>query len=307
MNPETAKKRTDAGRVIRKVTWIGAGANLVLAVGKVVTGLLCASQSLLADGIHSFSDLISDGAVLIGERFWNAAPDDDHPYGHGRIETLVSLIIGMLLAVAALGICWRALSGMEEAVEGMVRWPVLAAALASIVIKEWLYRMTITAGHRVGSRALVANAWHHRTDALSSLPVALAVTASWVMPEFTHLDHVAAVMVSVLLFKAAWDIGWPCLRELVDVEAGDDVVKRLEDIRTKEGFGDIREIHRVRARRVGSAVIVDLHMLVTGNMSVRASHELAERLEAWLKNSDRSITDVTVHVEPWEEESLSPP
>ncbi len=298
--------RLEKGKAVRKVTWIGAIANLILSIGKVVTGVFFSSQALIADGIHSFSDLVSDGAILIGERYWSTKPDADHPYGHGRIETLVTLVIGVLLAGAALGICWRALSGMMEPREVMLGWPVLSAALASILIKEVLYRWTIAVGHRVRSRVLVANGWHHRTDALSSIPVAMAVIMSWVMPGVPHLDLIAAILVSAMLLKAAGNIVWPCLRELMDVQSGADVASLLEEIRKEEGFRDIREVHRVRTRQLGSTLIVDLHMLVTGGMTVKASHDLAEQVVERLKEANATIADVTVHVEPWEEERLQP-
>lgn len=171
-------------QVIRKATWIGSIANIILAVVKITIGKLTNSQALIADGVHSFSDLVTDAAILIGAKFWTAPADKEHPYGHGRFETLTNIFIGILLAFVGIGIGWESLHSISQEQHNSPSLLAFGAAVASIVVKEILYRWTVIQAKKVNSRALFANAWHHRSDALSSLPVAIAVIANYVVPDF---------------------------------------------------------------------------------------------------------------------------
>lgn len=287
---------TDTTAVVRRVTLIGAGANVLLAAIKMAVGWIAGSQALLADGVHSLSDLVTDAAVLVGSHYWSAEPDAEHPYGHGRIETIVSIGIGTALVGVSVGIIWRALDSMTQNHVDPPGWSALLVAVVSIIAKEWLFRWTAAAGGRIRCRALVANAWHHRSDALSSVPVAVAVLGGRLFPDFTYLDHIAAVIVGVMLIKAAWQIAGPCIAEMMEARCGLDIDRAIADIQDR--YKDIDEIHKVRCRRVGSACFVDMHMLVDSNMSVGESHKLADEVKNTLMEREPSIADVTVHVEP---------
>lgn len=282
--------------VIQRVTLVGALVNTLLAALKMLVGWLVNSQGLIADGVHSLSDLVTDAAVLLGARFWCAKPDSEHPYGHGRLETIVSILIGAVLAAASFGIAVRALRTMGEVHAASPGMMAFVVALVSMFAKEGLYRWTLRIGRQTQSLALVANAWHHRSDALSSLPVCLAVLGTHLFPGFVYLDHVAAVIVAVLLLHAAWRIAWPGIGELMEGRGDVDPAALLQGL--KSAYPQIREIHKVRARRVGGALFVDLHMLVDASMSVGDSHRIAGQLEADLKKQEPRVSDVTIHVEP---------
>ena len=290
------KKNEENLAIVRKVTWVGALLNVLLSAVKISVGFLAMSQSLIADGFHSLSDLITDGAVIIGSRFWGVEQDEKHPYGHQRLETMVSLVIALFLAVVACGIAWEAISTMQErhtASPGMLAFYV---AIISIVTKEALYRWTVKIGKRIGSMALLSNAWHHRSDALSSIPVAIAVAGSYFFPGLTYLDHIAAIIVSVMLLKAAFSIAAPCISQIMDVQGDRHLAEILKNL--EENEPRIDEFHKIRSRMSGSSIFVDLHMLVNPEMSVADSHALTKTVEKILKDHNKNIVDVTIHVEP---------
>lgn len=290
--------KTDENKLyqIRKITVIGAIINIILSVSKILVGYLSFSQALIADGIHSLSDLISDGAVLIGSKYWADEPDKKHPYGHGRIETLVTLGIGIALAVVAIGMIREALLAINEVHANTPGVLALIVALSSILSKEIIYRWTIKTGKKINSRALIANAWHHRTDAFSSIPVAVAVIGVWVFPQLTYLDHIAAILVSLMLLKAAWDIASPCISEIMEEQDYHDIDNKVEEI--TEGISYIYDAHNIKTRRVGTLIFVEMHILVDGNMTVNKSHQLADDIEEELKKMNNQIYEVTIHIEP---------
>jgi len=283
-------------RIIRKVTWVGAVLNVLLSAVKISVGIVGSSQALIADGFHSLSDLLTDGAVIIGSRFWSEKSDEKHPYGHQRIETIVSLVIALLLVVVAFGIGLKAVFTMQEK---HIVAPGLAAffvALVSIISKEILYRWTLKKGKGIESMALISNAWHHRSDALSSLPVAVAVAASFYFPNLTYLDHIAAIIVSVMLLKAAFNIAAPCLNQIMDSQGDRHLKEILDDFQKSDDR--VWEFHKIRSRSSGASIFVDLHMLVNPSMTVIDSHGLTKIVEHKLKEHNPKIVDVTIHVEP---------
>ena len=225
MAEELENSQTDAPadgtkeKIIRKVTWIGLFVNLFLAGIKFTAGILGKSQALVADAIHSLTDLTTDIAVIAGSHYWERPPDEDHPYGHKRLETLVTVFIGLMLAAAGLGIGWKAVSTLHYNGATPPGWIALFAALVSIICKEVIYRWTARTGKRLKSAALAANAWHHRTDALSSLPVLVAVGGARVFPSWSFLDRVGAVVVSIFIIHASIKIVAPALSELIDAGA----------------------------------------------------------------------------------------
>lgn len=283
---------------IRRVTKVGLGLNIILSLAKIVIGWLFASQALIADGIHSVSDMATDLMVIIGAGYWTQPPDKKHPYGHGRLESLVSIVIGIVLTFAAFGIIWEAVKGFDDPNTKLPGWPALVVALFSIVSKEWLYRWTIGIGRRLHSSALVSNAWHHRSDALSSVPVAAAVIGGFIFPDLKYLDHLAAVIVSAMLLKASWNIAAPCFMELCETGAG----KEYENIirLAASEISEIAEVHAIRTRKVGSSVLADMHIHVPPEMSVREGHEISGRLRRLILEKDTRIVDVLIHIEPHE-------
>ena len=293
-----ATNAVDASHETRKVTFWGLAINLVLSGLKFIVGLLASSQALVADGVHSLSDMATDVAVLIGLRYWSAPADEDHPHGHGRIEMLVSALIGLVLAGVAAGIIYRAILTLHSGAVVRPNWPAFAVAVLSIVTKETLYRVTIRVGARIRSSAVLANAWHHRSDAFSSVPVALAVLASHLHPEWIYLDPVAAIVVSVLLLHAAGKITWPALRQLVDVGASEaEVAMMRQIIETTEG---VKSVHELRTRHIGSGLQLDAHVLVAPTLTVREGHAIATAVKQRLLNEKEEVVDVLVHIEPFE-------
>lgn len=291
------------GTVIRKVTLVGMAVNILLAGLKFVLGLVGNSQALVADAAHSLSDLGTDLILLLGIRFWTAPADEKHPYGHKRMETMVSAVIGFLLAGAAAGIGYRALTSLREADVTTPGWIAFAGALLSILFKELLYRWTVTAGRRVRSPALAANAWHHRSDALSSLPVALAVLVAIYFPDWSFVDQLAALLVTVFLLHAAWRIMFDAFGELTDQSAPTEDRRQISEL--SRGIDGVRDVHALRTRLSGGGTQVDLHVLVDGTLSVMEGHDIAGAVKRRLLAEGPGVMDVVVHIEPYDEEHPS--
>jgi len=287
---------------VNRVTWVGMLINIGLAVVKLVCGVYGHSQALVADAVHSFSDCATDIMILVGVRYWSKPPDEHHPHGHRRIETLVTILIGLSLAAVAVGLGWEALSDIKTRHDQHPGPLALLAAALSIIVKELLFRWTVKIGHRSGSPAVIANAWHHRSDALSSLPVLVAVGASWLFPAWTFLDHIGAVVVSLFILHAAWQIVTPALSELMDAGASDRVRREIHDLAMSvEG---VCEVHEIRTRYLGGGLQVDLHVLVDGDMSVRDGHEIGARVKRLLLRDGPDIVDVLAHLEPYDAELM---
>ncbi|OHB84928.1 MAG: cation transporter [Planctomycetes bacterium RBG_16_64_12] len=283
---------------VRRVTWWGLAVNLALTGVKFLFGVVGSSQALVADAVHTLSDSFTDLAVLIGAGFWSAPADADHPYGHGRIETLITCVIGIVLAGVGVGLAYRAAWSVHEVHAAVPGWSVFAVACLSIAAKEMLYRWTANVGKRLKSSAMVANAWHHRSDALSSVPVAIAVLGTQIWRTWGFLDHIGAVIVSVFILHAAWKILWPALRELIDAGAAQhDREAMLELALHTEG---VRAVHKLRTRYIGPGLQVDLHVLVEPELSVREGHAIANVVKGRLLDEGPNVIDVLVHVEPHE-------
>ena len=290
--PDEAAKE----RVVRKITWIGLFVNLVLAAIKFTAGIYGRSQALVADAIHSLTDLTTDIAVIAGSHYWSRPPDENHPYGHRRLETLVTVFIGVVLIAAGIGIGWKAISALQEKHATPPGWIAVLAAVASIVCKESLYRWTAITGRRVKSPALAANAWHHRTDAFSSIPVLIAVAGARVFPSWSFLDHLGAVVVSIFILHASIKIIWPGLGELIDAGAPTETRKKIRDIALKnEG---VLQVHDIRTRYISSSIQVDLHIVVEGLITVREGHDIADDVKARIIDAIPEVLDVVVHVDP---------
>jgi cation diffusion facilitator family transporter len=288
-----------AEQLIRKVTWIGIAINIVLAVFKLAAGIYGDSQAVIADGIEAFLDVFTVILVYAGSRFWSRPPDDTHPFGHGRMETLVAVIIGVSLVGAAFGIGWESISTLHEQHVTPPGWIAAAAALVSVIGKEILYRWTLGIGRRIKSVAVIATAWHYRSDAFSSIPVVMAVTGAILLPSWTFLDHLGAVVVSMFILHAAFKITWPRLKELIDVGAPAEVRRRIRDIACANR--SVIQVHDIRTRYIGTNIQVDLHLIVDGGLTVSQGHEISKDVEARLIRDIEEVVDVVVHVEPPEE------
>lgn len=291
-------------REVRRVTWIGLATNVFLCAFKFVGGIVGGSQAIVADAVHSLSDTTTDVAILVGVRYWTAPADEDHPHGHRRIETLVTVSIAVLLAAVAVGLIYHALTTLQTDHVALPGWIAFAAALVSIVSKEGVYRWTIAVGKRIKSSAIIANAWHHRSDALSSIPAALAVAGARIHPAWGFLDHIGAVVVSIFIFQAAWRIGRPALDELIDAGAPVKDRARIEAIvRETEG---VRHVHAIRTRYLGSGLGIDLHVHVDGQLTVRQGHDISGAVKHRLLSDGPDVVDVVVHIEPCREPKEPP-
>ncbi|MFO7820858.1 MAG: cation diffusion facilitator family transporter [Lentisphaeria bacterium] len=294
------KINANSGKVI-KVTAIGLVYNVGLCIIKVFAGVVGNSQAVLADGVHSLSDIASDLVVITGAKFWSEPADSEHPYGHGRVESVVSLGIAALLAAAGAGIVFSALSTLQSGQKEAPGWIAAAAAALSLLIKEGLYRWTIRRGRETGSSALEANAWHHRSDALSSIPALLAVIGAKLFPEWWLLDPIGGIVVSVLILHAAWAISRQSLQALIDRGASEDEVKRIRQL-ASQVEGVIR-VHAIRTRSLGQGWNADLHVLVDPALTVREGHDIAERVHELLLTQGPRVADTLVHIEPFDQEN----
>ena len=291
-------------REVRRITWIGLFVNVLLSAVKFLVGYLGSSQAVIADAVHSLSDSATDVAVIFGVKFWSAPPDDNHPYGHRRIESLVTTAIGLALVTVALGIVFKALLSVRETHILQSGWIAIIGPTISIILKETLFRWTIKVGRRVKSSAVIANAWHHRSDAFSSVPALIAVGASVINPQWAFVDHVGALVVSLFILKVAWDIIRPSLVELTDGGATDS--DREEIAKIASGVNGVEEVHAIRTRKIGPSIYVDLHVLVDPEMSVWRGHDISEEVKRVLIETGPDILDVVVHLEPYEGGSATP-
>lgn len=297
------EQQTSRATETKRVTVVGAILNLLLAAAKILVGWVGQSQSLIADGIHSLSDLLSDGVVYWAAHHSHQVPDQRHPYGHGRFETVATLALGVLLALAAAGIVWDATARLF-APERLLQpsWLTLVVAAFSIVSKEWLYHYTMRAARRLKSEMLKANAWHHRSDSVSSIVVMVGIGGT--MAGLPYLDAIAAAVVGIMVAKIGWDLGEGAFHELVDtgVEEG-----RLAKIReTIFAIGGVVDIHTLRTRRMAGQVNVDVHVMVEPWISVSEGHMISQMVIDTLLDEFEEVTDVTVHIDPEDDERGAP-
>jgi cation diffusion facilitator family transporter len=279
-----------------RATWVGAIANVALVVFKVWVGILANSQALIADGIHSLTDLFSDFVVILGLKWGREAEDADHPFGHARIETISSMIIGLLLIAVGIGITYSAIVTIyyhePVTVGGLAIW----AAAASIVIKEALFWYTIRIGKRLKSLALIGNAWHHRSDAFSSVAVLIGVLAAYINPDWHLADSFAALLVTYFVIRVGLRLTWAAFKELVDTAPDREILDQLrQQASLIEG---VQQVHDLRARYSGSQIFVEVHIVVDPNLTVREGHEIAAAVKYRLLDEHRDVTRVITHVDP---------
>ena len=287
-------KVAEANRQIRSVTNLGIVANVVLSAVKVVVGVLAGSVALVADGIHSISDMATDIAVLLGVHFGSKQPDESHPWGHGRIETFATVFIGLALTVVGAAMIYRAAADIATGKPARPGVVVLFVATASVIVKEVLYKITKTVAIKSHSSALYANAWHHRSDALSSIAVVIGYIS--LRLDFRYGDQMAAVAVGLMIVLVAVQIIGDCLRELTESAVDPTTIEHIKDV--VNANASIRQWHKLRTRMVGREVFLDLHILVDPNLDVAAAHEIAESLEEAMHEELTRPVNITVHVEP---------
>lgn len=290
-------------REIRWVTLVGSALDLSLGILKIVFGLIANSQALIADGVHSLSDLATDFMVLFAAKHGSKDADEAHPYGHGRFETLATVALGIALVVVAMGIAWDAIDRLFNPVELLHPgvWALVIAAL-SVVSKEWIFHYTMRLARKLNSNMLKANAWHSRSDAISSVVVVIGVAGT--MAGLNYLDAVAAVIVGAMVGKIGWDLAWQSVHELVDTGLDPE---RVEVIRQEVlSVGGVRELHMLRTRMMGGEALVDVHVLVDPRLSVSEGHYIGEKVRRRLIEDVEEVADVMVHIDPEDDEKMAP-
>ncbi len=299
-----ASDRHDRYAITRRVTLVGAACDLFLSVIKIVGGIIANSQALIADGVHSLSDLITDGFVLLAARHAHAAPDSDHPYGHERIETVATAALGTILVLIGAGIAWDSVRRLTNAEQLLIpEWWALIIAAVSALSKEAIFRYTLRAARRIDSRLLEANAWHSRSDAASSLVVIVGVGGT--LAGVVYLDVIAALLVAVMIGRTGFMLAWRGAEELIDTAIDPEEVEAIR--RTLLEMDDVRDLHMLRTRRMGPKSLVDVHILVSDPMiSVSEGHQISEIARATLIRRFPSISDVTVHIDPENDEDIVP-
>lgn len=293
----TRVRKKDDSSEVRKVTWVGLGWNAALSVAKFVVGVVGNSQALVADAIHSASDFVTDVAVIVGSHFWNSPPDAEHPYGHRRFETLITIGIGLAVAVVGVGIGYKAVLALLAGEASHPETSVAVMALASIIVKEILFRYTRNAGRKIRSQVLEANAWHHRSDSFSSIPVLVAVVFAILLPQLWFADSVGALIVAFFIMHSAIEIAAPGLRQLVDRGADPDVLGKLRNLALSHP--KVISLHGLRSRYVGSDLHVDVHIVVDDRMTLKDAHDVAEEVEQLLIDSNENVVDALVHIDPY--------
>jgi cation diffusion facilitator family transporter len=286
-----------------RVTWWGVLVNIMLAVSKLVVGFIAQSHALIADGFHSLSDLISDAMVLLATKHAHQDADEDHPYGHARYETLATIGVGIFLVAVALGISIDAiqrLAATEDIVAAVPATLALWIAAFSIFSNEMLYQYTIRVAHSIRSKLLEANAWHHRTDSISSIVVFIGIGGA--ILGWPLLDDIAAIIVGLMIAKIGWDLCRQSVQELVDTALEPEVLSSIKQ-HIKEVNGVV-ELHMLRSRRMGHNALVDVHILVDSRLSVSEGHQISEAVEHALINNFDEINDVTVHIDPEDDEHV---
>ncbi|MBR6251289.1 MAG: cation transporter [Bacteroidales bacterium] len=286
---------------IYRVTFVGSAVNVALLTLKFIAGIVGHSSAMIADAVHSLSDFITDIIVIVFVRISAKPQDESHDYGHGKYETIASFLVGLALVAAATIIivsgalkiaAWA--SGEELESPG---WLALWAALLSIVSKEAIYRYTVIRGKKLASQALIANAWHHRSDALSSIGATIGIGgAIFLGHRWTVLDPIASVAVGAMLVKVAVELLRTSMNELTECSLPEDTEREIIDI--VQSFPDVSEPHNLRTRRIGNRIAIELHIRMNGDLTLREAHDRATEIERGMKERFGASTHVSLHMEP---------
>ena len=281
-------------------TWVSVGVNLVLTITQIVVGVVAKSQGLIADGIHSLSDLVADFVVLFASHHAQKDADEDHPYGHQRFETGASMVLGLLLLAVGVGMLWSAARKLEspdtiQTVHVMALW----VAGGALVAKELLFRYMLAVAKRVKSSMLVANAWHARSDAASSLVVGIGIVGN--LAGYPILDPIAALIVGFMVAKMGWGFTWDALHDLMDRAVDDEEVQAIR--KTLMETPGVSDVHDVRTRKMGDMIVVDAHIEVDAMITVEAGHDIAVLARQRVLQRHR-VLNLMTHVDPWHRPDL---
>lgn len=288
-------------RTIYKVTLLGSFVNMLLVVIKFIFGILGCSAAMIADAVHSMSDLITDVIVVIFVKLSNKPQDEDHDYGHGKYETLATSLVGMALLLVGVMILYSGAENIYRAISGEVlRQPglvALFAAIISVVLKEWAYRFTIRTGQKVNSQAVIANAWHHRSDAFSSIGTSLGIGgAIFLGDKWVVLDPIAAVIVSLFIIKTACVLIKRAFDELLEKSLPAEIEAQIMTLAEQEA--GVSEIHNLRTRRIGNHIAMEMHLRMSGDTSLYIAHQRTCEIEKRLREHFGADTLINIHVEP---------
>jgi len=293
----TAAERSAAAS---RSTWVSVGVNLVLTITQIAIGVFAKSQGLIADGIHSLSDLVADFVVLFASHHSKKDADEDHPYGHQRFETAASLVLGLLLLVVGVGMLWSAFRKLEspETVQ-QVHVIALWVAAGALVAKELLFRYMLSVAKRVKSSMLVANAWHARSDAASSLVVGIGIIGN--LAGYPILDPIAALIVGFMVTKMGWGFGWDAMHDLMDRAVDEQEVEAIRQ--TLVQTPGVSGVHDVRTRKMGDMIVVDAHLEVDSSITVEEGHDIAVEARQRVLQRHR-VLNLMTHVDPWKRPDL---
>ncbi|MCW8901263.1 MAG: cation diffusion facilitator family transporter [Gammaproteobacteria bacterium] len=286
-----------------RVTIIGSIVDFLLGVAKITIGFIAQSQALIADGVHSLSDLATDFAVLYAAKHSHQEADEEHPYGHGRIETVVTVGLGIALMGVAIGIMIDATNRLFNPTTLFVPGVLaLSIAIISVIAKEAIYQYTMVIARRYRSNMLKANAWHSRSDAISSIIVVVGIIGS--MAGLTYLDSIAAIGVGIMIAKIGWDLAWHSIKELIDTGLDAERVKEIE--KNILGVEGVTTLHVLRTRQIGADALVDVHIQVDPYISVSEAHYISETVRSKLIKKIEEVIDVMVHIDPEDDEDAGP-
>lgn len=291
----------DREKEIRNITLWGAFVNVVLTVFKILAGVLGRSSAMIADGVHSLSDLLSDVVVLVFTRISSKGQDRDHSFGHGKFETLATLIISILLVAVGANLLSSGVRNIIGVINGEILerpgYVALVAAVVSIVAKEIIYHATVRTGRKTGSTAVIANAWHHRSDAFSSVGSLIGIGGALVLGDkWTVLDPLASCVISVAIIVVAVKMAMPSLAELLEASLPEEIEDEI--LATASSVEGVNDVHELKTRRNGMSFIIDAHIAVDPDISVVEAHDIATNVENALKERYGRETQINIHVEP---------
>ena len=286
---------------IYKVTLTGTAVNAVLIVLKFIAGFVGRSSAMVADAVHSLSDFVTDVIVIVFVKIAGKPRDKGHEYGHGKFETFATMIIGFILCMAGLGLM---INGIELVVHNLHGHTLpkpgmlaLVIAIISIISKEWLYRYTTNVGKKVNSQAVIANAWHHRSDAISSVGTLIGISgAIFLGDKWRILDPIAAIVVSLFIIKSGYDIMKPAVADLLEASLPESMENEI--LKLVETVPGITYVHNLRTRRIGNDIAVDLHVKMDGHLTLTTAHELATEAENAIKSRFGNNSIINIHMEP---------
>lgn len=303
MNETEQISDIDREKKAARVTWVGFFTNLILSAAKIVAGVVGRSSAMVADGIHSLSDFVTDFIVIIFIKISSKNEDSDHPYGHGKFETFATMLISFALFIVAIGIFYSGSVKIYEVLNGRTierpTYLALIMAAVSIVVKEGLYWYTIIIGRKIDSPAVIANGWHHRSDAFSSIGTLIGISGAMFLGErWRILDPITSVIVGIFIIGVAYKLARPSIQELLEMSLPQEIEQNIEQkIQATPG---VITFHHLRTRKNGNAFIIDMHIKVDARSSIVEAHDIATHVENNLKAAFGKHTQVNVHIEPYQ-------